>query len=44
MKLIIITGAPASGKSSIAESVGKKLNIDVISKDAFKIELFEKYG
>lgn len=44
MKLIIITGAPASGKSSIAENVGKKTNIDVISKDAFKIELFEKYG
>ena len=44
MRLIIITGAPASGKSSIAEAVGKKLCIDVISKDEFKIELFEKYG
>ena len=44
MKLIIMTGAPASGKSSIAEFVGNKLGIDVISKDSFKIELFEKYG
>lgn len=44
MRLIIVTGAPASGKSSIAEAVGKKLGIDVISKDGFKIELFEKYG
>ena len=44
MKLIILTGAPASGKSSIAEAVGKMLNIDVISKDGFKIDLFEKYG
>lgn len=44
MKLIIMTGAPASGKSSIAEAVGTKLGIDVISKDGFKIELFEKYG
>lgn len=44
MRLIIITGAPASGKSSIAETVGKRINVDVISKDGFKIELFEKYG
>ena len=44
MKLIILTGAPASGKSSIAEAVGAKLGIDVISKDGCKIELFEKYG
>lgn len=44
MKLIIFTGAPASGKSSIAENVGKRLGIQVISKDGFKIDLFEKYG
>lgn len=44
MKLIIMTGAPASGKSSVADEVGKKLGIDVISKDGYKIELFEKYG
>ena len=44
MKLVILTGAPASGKSSITEAVGAKLGIDVISKDGFKIELFEKYG
>ncbi|MDE7432591.1 MAG: ATP-binding protein [Lachnospiraceae bacterium] len=44
MRLIIVTGAPASGKSSIAEAVGKKIGIDVISKDGFKIVLFEKYG
>lgn len=44
MKLVIFTGAPASGKSSLAEAIGKILNIDVISKDGFKIKLFEKYG
>lgn len=44
MKLIIFTGAPASGKSSIANQVGERLGIDVISKDGFKIALFEKYG
>ena len=44
MRLIIMTGAPASGKSSIAETVGRKLGIDMISKDGYKIEVFEKYG
>ena len=44
MKLIIFTGAPASGKSSLANEVGKRLDIDVISKDGYKIELFEKHG
>jgi len=44
MRLVILTGAPASGKSSIAEAVGKKVGMDVISKDGFKIDLFEKYG
>ena len=44
MKPIIFTGAPASGKSSLANEVGKRLDVDVISKDGYKIELFEKYG
>ena len=44
MRLIIFTGAPASGKSSIADEVGKRLGINVISKDENKIRLFEKYG
>lgn len=44
MRLIIVTGAPASGKSSIAAAVGEKICVDVISKDGFKIDLFEKYG
>lgn len=44
MKLIIITGAPATGKSSIAQNVSQKTGIPSFSKDEFKIELFEKYG
>lgn len=44
MRLIIFTGAPASGKSSIANQVGKELGIDVISKDEYKIRLFEEFG
>lgn len=44
MNLIIFTGAPATGKSSIAEECSKRLGIPVFSKDGFKIQLFEKYG
>lgn len=44
MTLILLTGAPASGKSSIAAVLSEKLKIDRVSKDAFKIRLFEQYG
>lgn len=44
MNLIIFTGAPASGKSSFATALSKKLSIPWASKDAYKIELFEKCG
>lgn len=44
MKLIIFTGPPASGKSSIAETVAKRLGLDLTSKDACKIALFERFG
>lgn len=44
MKLIILTGAPASGKSSIALELSRKTGIKSVSKDDCKIALFEKYG
>lgn len=44
MNLILFTGPPASGKSTISSNVGKKLNIEVISKDMYKIQLFDRYG
>lgn len=44
MFLIILTGAPASGKSSFAVALSKILGIPWASKDAYKIELFEQYG
>ena len=44
MLIIIFTGPPASGKSSIANRVGEILGINVISKDECKIRLFETYG
>ena len=44
MKLIIFTGPPASGKSSLSSDIAKDPKIDCISKDLFKIHLFDKYG
>ena len=44
MKLIVFTGPPASGKSSLSSDIAKDLKIDCISKDLFKIHLFDKYG
>lgn len=44
MKLIIFTGPPASGKSSLSSDIAKDLKIDCISKDLFKMHLFDKYG
>ena len=44
MVLIILTGAPASGKSSFAVSLSEALGIPWASKDVYKIKLFEQYG
>lgn len=44
MKLILFTGAPASGKSSLAEELSRRTGIQAISKDGCKIRLFEQYG
>lgn len=44
MFLIIFTGLPASGKSSIATIIAQDLSIPYYSKDDYKISLYEKYG
>ncbi len=44
MNLIIFTGAPAAGKSTIAKQVARRLDIDRISKDGIKIIMFEERG
>lgn len=44
MFLIIFTGAPASGKSSIAATIAQEFNMPYYSKDDFKISLYEQYG
>lgn len=44
MNLIIFTGAPAAGKSTVAKQVAKIMGIKRISKDGIKIKLFEERG
>lgn len=44
MNLIIISGAPGTGKTTISLELAKRLKYRLISKDDFKLFLFEKYG
>lgn len=42
--LVIVTGAPASGKSSLAEELGERLRLPVLSRDAIKEPLMDRLG
>jgi len=42
--LIIVNGAPASGKSTLAEQVAAQLGVPFLSKDTFKEELYDSLG
>lgn len=42
--LVVVTGHPASGKSSAARHLGAELGIVVLSKDAIKERLFDVLG
>lgn len=44
MYCILVTGIPATGKSTMAKEIGKQLNIPVISKDSIKEILFDTVG
>ena len=44
MNLIIITGIPCSGKTTISTILSKTMHCDCISKDLFKEQLFSTYG
>lgn len=42
--LVVVTGPPASGKSSIARELAAKLSIPFLSKDDLKERLYEELG
>jgi predicted kinase len=42
--LIVVTGPPASGKSSTARAIAAELRIPFLSKDEFKERLYEVFG
>lgn len=43
-QLIVVTGAPATGKTTIAEELADRLGVPIISKDTLKEALYETIG
>lgn len=43
-RLILVSGLPASGKSSLADTIGEALSLPVITKDGIKEQLFDSIG
>ena len=44
MNLIIVSGIPCSGKSSVADALSKEFGYKVLSKDNIKERIFNQYG
>ena len=42
--LIIVTGMPASGKTTLARGISKELSLPLIEKDSIKEKLFDSLG
>lgn len=42
--LLVVTGPPASGKTSIARDLAERLRVPFVSKDMFKETLYEQLG
>ncbi len=39
--LIVVTGSPASGKTTLAESLSDEMGLPLLAKDAFKEEIYD---
>ncbi len=44
MRLIVVSGLPASGKTTLGKEVARRLGIPFFSKDAIKERLFDERG
>ena len=44
MRVILVTGVPAAGKSTVAEALSRRLGLPVLSKDGVKERLFDTLG
>jgi 2-phosphoglycerate kinase len=42
--LILVSGAPGTGKTTVANALATRLQIPTVSKDAIKESLFESLG
>ena len=42
--LVVVTGPPASGKTTVAEALARELEVPLVAKDAIKETLFEVFG
>jgi predicted kinase len=42
--LLVVSGPPASGKTSTAHELAERLHLPIISKDTFKERLYEVFG
>jgi predicted kinase len=43
-RLIIVTGRPASGKTTLARWLAQEIHLPVVSKDSIREVLFERLG
>ena len=42
--IIVVTGRPAAGKSTLAKWLSQKLKLPLVSKDSIREELFDRLG